>query len=199
MHKTKNNYHQHSFLKTHWKFAHSHGGTLRQKRLGRKYRPLSKKTPIHLVFKARRELLREKSFRGLRSHRLVHRLIKKYAARFYIRIDQCSIQTDHIHLLVRCSERFLYQAFFRVLAGQIAQRFQKEGLLRFVLNRVTGTQQRLWKYRPFSRIVKSFTALRIVKNYIQLNEQEARGHISYNPRRLAGLSMADWKILWSSS
>ena len=199
MRNKNHNFQQRSFLKTHGKFQHSHGGTLRQKRLGRKFRPLSKKAPIHLVFKAHRKLLKENSFRGTRSFLLIQRLIKRYAARFYIRIEQCSIQADHIHLLVRCSERFFYQAFFRVLAGQIAQCLQKENLLKLILSEVTDTPQKLWMYRPFSRIVKSYKGLRIVKNYIQLNEQEARGRIRYNPRRLAGLSLQDWKILWSTS
>ena len=204
--------------KTHWKFYCSHGGILRKKRLGRLARPLSKKEPLHLVFKANRLVLREKSFRGIRSYRVCLRLIKRYAKRFCIRIDQCSIQGDHIHLLVRCSDRFHYHAFFRVLAGQIAQRFRKEGLLRFFdgigakgknSKKVTDTPyssktthetaMKLWAYRPFTRIVKGNKTLTIVRNYIQLNEQEARGLIKYNSKRLAGLSIGDWSILWAQT
>ncbi len=185
---------------THFSTGDRHGGLLRKKRKGRTSRPLSKKEPLHLVFKAHRHLIRECSFRGTRSFRLIQILVRRYAVRFQIRVDQISVQGDHLHLLVRCSHRFFFQAFFRVLAGQIAQRFQKEGLLRFVTDTsatTTKSKLKLWMYRPFSRIVRGFRAYRIVRDYIQLNEQEARGVIRYNARRLAGLSAGEWSLLWS--
>ena len=55
----------------------------------------------------------------------------------------------------------------------------------------------LWVYRPFTRVVRGYKAYTIVKDYIQLNEQEARGVIRYQSKRLRGLSMADWELLWS--
>jgi REP element-mobilizing transposase RayT len=56
-------------------------------------------------------------------------LIRKYAFKFYIKIHHLSIQGDHIHLHIRTTRRSNYQSFFRVVAGQIAQQFEKEGLL----------------------------------------------------------------------
>jgi hypothetical protein len=94
------------------------------------------------------------------------------------------------------------------VAGQIAQRFAKEGLL-LVQNfsEVTGTPNKskiqlqklvsLWKHRPFTRVIKGWRAYKIVSDYIQLNEKEARGEIRYQKQRLRGLSSADWDILWS--
>ena len=183
------------------KFQYNHGGVLRQKRRGRKQRPLSSKDAVHLVFKARREVLKESSFRGRKSFSLCHQILKKYARRFFVKIEQLSIQGDHIHLLIRCSRRSQFHAFFRVSAGQIAQVFQKQNLLSVGAS-VTDTPRspaplgRLWKYRPFTRVVKSFTALKIVRDYIQLNEQEALGKIRYTKNQLKGLSSVDWQILW---
>lgn len=176
----------------------SHGGSLRQRRKGRKFRPLSKLEPLHLVLKARRQHLKENSFRGPRSYRLIQRIVQRYAKRFHIRVDQLSVQGDHLHLLIRCSRRFFFQAFFRVLAGQIAQRFQKEGLLRFMTDTPTSSSRRarLWKFRPFSRVIRGYRSYKIVRDYIHLNEQEARGVIRYNTRRLIGLSAGDWSLLW---
>ena len=167
------------------KFQYNHGGVLRQKRRGRKQRPLSSKAAVHLVFKARREVLKESSFRGRKSFSFCHQILKKYAHRFFVKIEQLSIQGDHIHLLIRCSRRSQFHAFFRVSAGQIAQVFQKQNLLSVGAS-VTDTPSgaRLWKYRPFTRVVKSFTALKIVRNYIQLNEQEALGKIRYSKERM---------------
>ena len=58
-------------------------------------------------------------------------------------------------------------------------------------------RRKLWKHRPFTRVVKGFKAFRTVMNYVQLNEQEARGVIRYRKERLRGLTEAEWRILWS--
>ena len=116
------------FGKTHWQHRFSYGGTLRQRRAGRGARPLSCREPVHLVLKASREKIRP-GFRTYKRFALVHFILRKYAIRFFIKIEQVSIQGDHIHLLIRTTRRSNYQNFFRVFAGQIAQRFEKEGLL----------------------------------------------------------------------
>lgn len=196
---------QFSFTHTHWKFRHSHGGILRNSRKGRGARPLSGKDPLHLVLKVNRESLRS----GLRSYRryfLIHKIVDRYAKRFFIKIEQISIQNDHIHFLIRTSRRSQYQNFFRVTAGQIAQQFQRQGLV--TGTPVTGTPApapttprkialRLWKHRPFTRVVKGWRAYKIVRNYIELNEQEALHRIIYQKHRLKGLSSSEWNILWS--
>ena len=55
----------------------------------------------------------------------------------------------------------------------------------------------LWMYRPFTRVVRGYKAYKIVRDYVQLNEAEARGVIRYRTRRLKGLSMGEWELLWS--
>jgi putative transposase len=206
------------FNKTHWRYRFSHGGKLRQKRLGRGARPLSSKGPLHLVLKARRERVKQ-GFRASPRFLLIHRVLRKYAYRFYIKVEQVSVQGDHLHLLIRTTRRSNYLSFFRVLAGQIAQQLEREGFLSVVAKRegVTDTPRSadanlkvtdtpaaagaattaLWLYRPFTRVVRGYRAYRIVRDYIQLNEKEARGEIAYRPQRLKGLSLADWQILWT--
>jgi hypothetical protein len=56
--------------------------------------------------------------------------------------------------------------------------------------------KRLWMFRPFSRIVQGRRYERTVRNYIQLNEKEARGEIPYRKTRLRGLSSGEWTLLW---
>ncbi len=243
---------QTAFQKIHWKHRFSHGGSLRQLRAGRGARPLSTKASLHLVLKANRDRVRD-GLRVSRRFKLIHFLIQKYAVKFFIKVEQISIQNDHIHLLIRTSRRSLYQHFFRVLAGQIAQRFEKEGLLSVCktqspagvsvtqaeslavtdtptgssaeakIPRVTGTPrrgalvesegleaerslgvsagtvklQKLWKYRPFTRVVRAYKDQLQVRNYIQLNEKEALGEIPYRKRRLRGLSAEEWDVLWA--
>jgi len=115
---------------------------------------------------------------------------KRYAKRFFVKIEQQAICNDHIHLLVRFSRRSLGQHFLRVVAGQIAQQLEKNGFL------VTDTQS-VWKHRPFSRVIIGWKSYLIVKNYVRLNEKEAAGEIRYQKQRLKELSMQDWEILWS--
>lgn len=178
---------QGSFFKINWNHRFTHGGVLRNKRLGRGARPLSTKESLHLVFKVNKEKLRHQSLRQAICFTLINQIIKKYAKRFNVKIEQISIQNDHIHALIRTARRSEYLYFFRVVAGQIAQCFEKEGLLKSF---------KLWKFRPFTRVIKGWKAYKTVKDYIQLNELEVLGKIRYQKRRLKGLSSVDWKTLW---
>lgn len=197
-----------SFIYTPSKHRYCHGGNLRNCRSGRGARPLSTKQSLHTVFKLNKTRLRSKSLRVGPGFGLSLAIIRTYAKRFFVKIDQLSIQNDHIHLLIRTGRRSRYHYFFRVVAGQIAQRFEQEGLLAAAARLATAagaaatdTPPRglsLWKWRPFSRVVSGGRkAYFTVKNYIQLNEKEARGEIRYRATRLKGLSMKDWEILWS--
>ncbi|MEK6774395.1 MAG: hypothetical protein AABY64_10665 [Bdellovibrionota bacterium] len=58
-------------------------------------------------------------------------------------------------------------------------------------------KQKLWKYRPFTRVIKGWKAYKIVRSYIQLNEREALGVIPYRKTRLKGLSSTEWELLWT--
>jgi REP element-mobilizing transposase RayT len=202
---------QQNFEKTNWKHRYSHGGSLRQKRAGRKARPLSTREPIHLVFKANRECIRG-GFRSSKRFALIHRILRKYAKRFWIKVEQVSIQHDHIHFVIRSPRRAQFGDFFRVFAGQVAQQFEKEGLLSVAAKnrenkKVTDTPSRpikaskallrLWKHRPFTRVVIGWKAYQLVRDYVQLNEKEVTGQIRYQKARLRGLCMGDWEVLWN--
>ena len=176
-----------SFIKNHWKFRYAHGGSLRNSSLGRSARPLSTKEPIHVVFKINREAFKS----GLRSPKnfaLMIFLIKKYSRKFFIKVEQISIQHDHVHMLVRAPRRAGFLHFFRVLSGQFSQRLTDTFKKRY-------KGPKIWKYRPFSRVVKGLRAYRIVRNYIRLNEVEAKKGIYY-PARWKGLTEQDLRELW---
>ncbi len=185
--------HQENFFKIKSQHRYSYGGALRNKKLGRGQRPLSTRDPIHLVFKINKSQLPGHSLRSPKCFTLIQRLLKKYSIHFYVKVEQVSIQNDHLHLLLRSTRRCQFHHFFRVFAGQIAQQ----------LGAVTDTpkplerKKSLWRYRPFSRVVKGYRAYEIVRNYIQLNEQEYLGKITYQKNRLRGLSSSDWNILWT--
>jgi REP element-mobilizing transposase RayT len=201
-------HHQKSFFTSPWQHRFNHGGTLRRQRAGRGQRPLSTKEPLHVVFKIERSRLKTQSLRSPKTYSLVLSVVRQYAKRFLVKVEQISIQGDHCHLLVRAPRRAKFHHFFRVVAGQIAQRLKLEELL---VGQGPGLRQRavtdtprsprkstgLWKYRPFSRVVRGWRAYKIVRDYIQLNEQEARGKIPSRKSRLRGLSSGEWQLLWS--
>jgi REP element-mobilizing transposase RayT len=168
-----------------------YGGDLRKSRFGRGRRPLSTKYPIHLVFKVEKLFL-PKGLRAPGNFLLVTQTVRRYAFRFKVGVEKISIQHDHIHLLVRSSKMVNYHAFFRVVAGQIAQKIE-------VPKRPRKTKYkhlRLWKHRPFSRIVWGERARQIVRNYIQLNEMEVLGRVRYRKQRLRGLKPEEIEALW---
>jgi putative transposase len=206
---------QFEFQKINWKHRFSHGGILRKSRAGRGMRPLSSREPLHLVFKADRSRIKA-GFRSYQRFFLIHSLIQKYSLKFFVKIEQVSVQGDHIHLLIRTTRRSNYQSFFRVIAGQIAQRFEKEGLLSLPASAAnaeamvtdtptapgtpasaTNPKPKLWLHRPFTRVVRGYRAYKTVQNYIRLNEQEALGKIPYQKQRLRKLNPEQWEILWS--
>lgn len=206
---------QFNLIQNNWRFHHSHGGILRRKRMGRGARPLSTKDPIHLVLKLNRQVLR----RGLRSplgFKICNEVIQKYSKKFYVKIEQTAINQDHIHLLVRLSKRSLGIDFFRVVTGQIAQQFWKNGFVTIqdlnnrkmvtdtqsslqsqrLLSRISTGKIKIWLHRPFTRVIKGWRAYQIVRNYIQLNLKEANREIPYKKLRLKGLSSYEWQLLW---
>ena len=176
------------FQKTDWKHRYCHGGSLRKSSKGRTARPLSGKEPLHLVFKINKAAVRG-GLRSSKNFQLLRFLVKKYSIKFFVKIEQISIQTDHIHLLIRASRRSHFQNFFRVLAGQFSQR------LTDTLDR-KYKGPKIWKYRPFSRVVRGWKPYKIVRDYIQLNECEATGR-PYSKMRLRGLSSEQLEELWS--
>ncbi|QLY24286.1 transposase [Bdellovibrio sp. KM01] len=176
-----------SGLNTHWKHRHCHGGVLRKSSKGRGARPLSSKDPLHVVFKVNKTVVKN-GLRQPRNFSLMGSLLKKYSRKFGVKIEQFTVQTDHVHLLVR-GKRILLQSFFRVVAGQFAQ------VLTDTFSR-KHEGAKVWKYRPFSRVVKGYKAYRIVRDYVQLNEMEALGR-PYSKTRLRGLSLEQLQELWS--
>lgn len=146
---------------------------------------MARKWPLHVVFKADARMVKS----GLRTYRryfIILRCLQKFAAHFHVKVEQFSIQYDHIHLLLRFSRRSDALNFFRVLAGQIAQNFLCRNLMT-----VTDTPEkliRLWRERPFTRVVLGTKAYRTAQEYVRLNELEALGLIPHRKERLRGLS-----------
>ena len=180
---------QNSFFNDASRHRFCSGGDLRNQAAGRKARKLTTKNLHHAVFKIQRRAL-PKGLRSPRNFTTVNAVIRQYARRFLIRIDQLAIQSDHIHLTLRATRRSHFQFFFRVVAGQIAQRLMTD----------TPTEPsslpRLWKHRPWTRVIaRSQSAERIARAYVRLNAEEARGERAYRKERLRGLGSEElWQL-----
>jgi putative transposase len=186
---------QQPFFKTKSKLRYCSGGKLRNFKAGRGTRVLSR-NPLHVVFKTHKHMLRS-GLRAPLNFSLSNEIIKKYAKKFYVKLEQVSIQNDHIHFVIRTSKRTNFHSFFRVVAGQIAQQFGKLGRLVIPKRTLPKNQRCLWKYRPYSRVTVGRTGFRTAMNYVRLNEKEALGDIPYRKERLKGLSPPEWESLWS--
>lgn len=202
-------------LKSKHKIAH--GGELRKKRQGRLSRPLSTKHSHHIIFKINSQKLSNRSFRHPKNFALVKLLLNRYAKKFFVKIEMITFQHDHIHIVARSSQRSYFHHFFRVFSGQIAQnlkvtdtstkRCSKEEADRQKLDqRRTECQLEknstvklgLWKYRPYTVIVKAWRNYLILRDYLRLNEKEVTKQIPYRKQRLKGLSLGEMnQLLWS--
>jgi REP element-mobilizing transposase RayT len=127
-------------------------------------RPLESKLPIHIILRAN-----QGGMRLPKTYEKVQKIVYGTAKKYGVRIYEESNVGNHIHLVVKLSHIRRWRGFIRELTGRIA-------LLMKMLKIANG---KFWKYRPFTRIVQGWNkAFRIVKEYVQLNELEARGFIN---------------------
>lgn len=104
-----------SFIKPQQKFF---GGVLlvgRRKTL----RPLTSKDSIHFVLRSTWAKGPD-SFLARRNRHVIERILLKFAKKFGVRIYRQAITSNHLHLLLRITNRTLYRAFIRAVSGKIA-------------------------------------------------------------------------------
>ena len=198
---------QYSFFKPHVKF---HGGALLyRKRKG--IRPLSSKDSIHFELRSQWAMGAD-SFLARRNHKAIQNIINRFANRFGVRIYQQAINSNHIHLLLRITNRILYRAFIKAISGKIASHVMGSQSFRLFSETRTTTKLRLlktfknnqlimqvskqghgpnteelshsfWQFRPFSRVVNWGKDFNKCTSYLKQNILEALGFIPYTVRK----------------
>ncbi|MFN7823955.1 MAG: hypothetical protein ACK5P6_01190 [Pseudobdellovibrionaceae bacterium] len=163
--------------------GHEFGGRFRNQRKGRGERPITTDHYLHCIFKAEVQGLPQESLRRNPVGDLLRFQLWKYALKFYIQIDEHSVQNTHVHLLLKCNVEENMIAFLRVFPGQVAQSLTRSGFV------VTDTPKkgkkkklRLWIQRPYTRWVVTENDYIAVKRYIQKNEMEALGVLNVGDR-----------------
>ncbi len=166
-------------------------------------RPLSSKDSIHFVLRSQWAYGKD-SFLAKQNYNAIQKILKRFALQFGVRIYQQSTNSNHIHLLLRITNRQLYRAFIKAITGKIAShvikqrckasgcRAPEQSFKRFLeAKRMSEAgdgcratkKQRFWQYRPFSRLVNWGKDFKISLQYLKQNTLEAVGFVAYKPRK----------------
>jgi REP element-mobilizing transposase RayT len=82
-------------------------------------RPLSTQDSIHFVLRSRWASGKD-SFLSAKNHKVIDRIITGFAKKFGVKIYQRAVSGNHIHLLLKITNRVLYRAFIKAVSGKIA-------------------------------------------------------------------------------
>ena len=170
-------------------------------------RPLTSKDSIHFVLRSTWAMGSD-SFLAKRNRRKIDQIITRFALKFGVRIYQRAINSNHLHLLLRITNRRLYKAFIKAISGQIASQVMGQKSFReFARSRLEAysgdgsksvksepqklkTEQRrlkltacFWEFRLFSRVVNWGRDFKTCVQYLKQNTLEALGFVAYQPRK----------------
>lgn len=102
------------------KIKSGYGGELLKKAAARKRgRPLATKAPMHLVLRSSLAK-RHWSFQNPRNARKVSELVRRFSKKYGVRVLHGANVGNHLHLMIRLSNRHSYAPFIRALTGAIA-------------------------------------------------------------------------------
>jgi REP element-mobilizing transposase RayT len=128
-------------------------------------RPLSSKKWIHLVLKSERAKGKW-SFLTYRNQQLVKQIIADKARQYGVQIRDLANAGNHLHLMVKFSNRNLFQNFLRAVTGILARA-------------ITGARKgnpigKFWTGIPFTRVLKSNFEELALKIYFEGNRIEVK-------------------------
>lgn len=157
------------------------GGSLSKKKAFRSARPVSTKHSMHLVLKSSKAV-GAFSFGYKANPMLVSTILKMHCRKYGVKLISYSNNFNHLHMHLKFSSRALYLRFIRSITGAIAMAITNAAKSRS-LKALIGTK-RFFDFRPFTRVIKSWSGYRTLENYIRLNQLEAEGVIPKRPGRL---------------
>lgn len=143
-----------------------YGGSLNYRKVKR---PLNTNKAIHLTMRS------DVCTKGvsLRKHTAgINKYIFKFSERFGVRVYKHSINSNHVHLVMRVKDRGQYIEFIRALSGAIALKMKLQYKI----------AQQFWQERPFTRLVSWGRDFQTVCKYIMKNFKETVGFVDYTPR-----------------
>jgi REP element-mobilizing transposase RayT len=163
------------FENKHFTSGTEFGGALLGKGHAKRARPLSTKQAMHVVMRS--SLAKGAwSLRTSRNLKAIERSLKKISGRFGIKVYRYAIVGNHIHLLIKLSNRFTFAPFIRAFTGMVA-------MLVTGSSKIKMLTEKFWDAVPWSRIVEWGKAYGVVKAYVFQNEMEACGAVPYSERK----------------
>ena len=145
----------------------AHGGYEIKKPRGRRKleRPMDSRRPLHLVLKSI-EAKGPNSLLAPRNRVEIEHILRARAKQFGVKIHGFANVGNHLHLLLRFTDRETFQCFLKAVAGLIARH-------------VTGARKgrpfgkRFWTHVAFTRVVFGWRGFKAMANYIDKNKVEA--------------------------
>ncbi len=160
----------------------AYGGELQKRRAGRAHgRPLSTRETMHLVLRSTKAR-GAWSFLNQKNDSVVRAIIRKFARKYGVRVVSLANVGNHFHLHIKLASRFTYNSFIRAVTGGIAMAIT--GRSRWAKAEAAAPRKRFWDYRPFTKIVRSFTAYRNLQSYVKMNELESLGFLKTEARQM---------------
>jgi REP element-mobilizing transposase RayT len=144
------------------------GGAIKHRKFKR---PFEAKKAVHVIFRSR---LLSGSRSLLRSNRKkwTEQLVKIKTQRHHVKLYHFSVNSNHIHMLLRFPTIEAQRAFLRDFSGSMALKIKQT----FQISKSI----RVWDERPFTKIVHAF---KVIKKYIDKNriKHSAFGPIKNDP------------------
>jgi len=140
-------------------------------------RPFSSKASTHIVIRSRL-LSGSRSLLKQNRREWCENLIRSKAKRHLASLYKFSVNSNHIHLLMKFKTPEQRTKFLRDLTGSLALKIKTSFKIK------KGIQ--VWDARPFSRLVKK-SAYPAAINYIEKNRNEAAGVWAYVERPVSEL------------
>ena len=142
-----------------------HGGSYKNPQ--KRKRPLGLRSSTHVVLRSTKA---KGGWSFTRNHKIVKELLTKFSRQNHIKIINCAIVSNHIHLHLKVLNRKSYKSFIRALTSALYIRIT--GFSRW--NKAPKDFQ-FWDQRPFSRIIATWKEYLTLKNYVEVNRWEGLG------------------------
>lgn len=147
----------------------AYGGELFKKRKGRRGpRPLDTKNSMHLVLRSS-HAKGGWSFRAGDNPKKVERILKKFSAKYAVRVLSVANVGNHLHLHIRLGNRYGYKPFIRAVTAAVAMAITG-------MSRWKKVKIKFWDLRPYTRVVLGKQAWVHLTKYIRLNQMEGMGY-----------------------
>jgi len=161
-----------------FKKQRSFGGSLLKNSHAKVARPLSSKQALHIV-------LRSDDAQGARSmlkkERVIQNTFLKLGRKHGVKVYRVANAGNHLHLLVRFTQRRGLQNFLRGSTGLIARKMMgRERGPALEKDETRISKKNFWTQRPFTRIVSWGRDFNSTLAYVNLNTLESLGFISRN-------------------